>query len=187
MPRKSKIYTGCGDNGSTGLCRGQRVPKTSIRIEAYGTVDELNAQLGVVLASRPAPELATVALQIQDELFQLGAQLCNPDHADENADSLGIGNEQVVALETALDKLDEQLEPLKNFILPGGHPAAAQLHVARTVCRRAERATVKLGEVEPVGKYAISYLNRLSDLLFVMARYQNFSEGIAEQVWKRRG
>lgn len=186
MPRLTKIYTRTGDDGSTALGTGERVPKTSPRIVAHGTVDELNAQLGVVLAANPATELVEPLRRIQNELFHAGAQLSAPESADKKRPGPKIETRHVTALEKLTDRFNEKLEPLKNLVLPGGHVAAAHLHVARTVCRRAERVTVLLAEKEPIGEHLIPYFNRLSDLLFVMARYQNKAAGVDEPVWDSR-
>ena len=186
MPRLTRIYTRTGDDGTTGLGDGTRVPKTSPRIVAYGTVDELNAQLGVVRAANPAAELAATLLRIQNDLLHVGAQLSMPDTVDAKTRGPTIESRHVAELERLLDELNQKLEPAKNFVLPGGHAAAAQLHVARTVCRRAERLTIELAQQEPIGEHVIPYLNRLSDLLFVMARYQNKVAGIDETLWDSR-
>ncbi len=186
MPRLTKIYTRTGDDGSTGLGTGQRVPKTSTRIAAYGTVDELNSQLGVVLAADPAPELVAPLRQIQNELLHAGAQLCIPESANAAAPGPKIEARHVAELERLIDSFNQKLEPLRNFVLPGGHLAAAHLHVARTVCRRAERIAVQLAQQEPIGEHLVPYLNRLSDLLFVMARYQNKASGVDEPLWDSR-
>jgi cob(I)alamin adenosyltransferase len=183
MPRLDKIYTRTGDDGSTGLGTGERVPKTSPRVVAYGTVDELNAQLGVALAAKPAAEVAGPLRRIQNELLHIGAQLSMPGSGGAAPSGRQIEARHVAGLEQLIDGLNAQLEPLKNFVLPGGHAAAAQLHVARTICRRAERVTVRLAEQEPVGEHLVPYLNRLSDLLFVMARYQNKVAGVDEPLW----
>jgi len=186
VPRLTRIYTRTGDDGRTALGTGQRVSKAAQRIVACGTVDELNAQLGLALAAAPAPELSAPLRRIQNDLFHVGAELCIPD--SERAASPGptIRPQHVAALEQLIDQLNAQLPPLKNFVLPGGHPAAAQLHVARTVCRRAEREVVRLAEAETVSRHLLAYLNRLSDALFVMARYQNKLAGVDETLWDSR-
>lgn len=186
MPRITKVYTRTGDDGTTALGTGQRVPKTARRIQAYGTVDELNAQIGVVLASGVAAELAQALRQIQNDLFHLGAELSVPETDKAQRPGPQIAGRHVEALEQLMDRLSAGLEPLKNFVLPGGAAAAAQLHVARTVCRRAEREVVALAEQEPVGPHAIRYLNRLSDALFVLGRYQNKLSGTDEPLWDSR-
>jgi len=162
--RLSKIYTRTGDDGTTGLGDGSRVPKDSVRVEAYGTVDELNSALGVLLAVPGLPPAVGACLtQVQHELFDLGGELCIPGHRL-------ITGAQVTQLEQALDGFNEALPPLKEFILPGGGPAAAACHLTRTIARRAERRVWTLARVEAVRPEVTQYLNRLSDLLFVLAR-----------------
>jgi cob(I)alamin adenosyltransferase len=186
VPRLTKIYTGTGDDGSTGLGTGERVPKTSPRVAAYGTIDELNAQLGVVLTANPASELIEPLRRIQNELFHIGAELCIPASARAKTPGPKIKQRHIAALEKLIDRFNKTLPPLKNFVLPGGSPAAAQLHVARTICRRAERAVVALAEKEPIGQHVLAYLNRLSDALFVMARYENKLAHVNEPLWDSR-
>lgn len=186
MPRLTKIYTRTGDDGSTGLGTGERISKTAPRIEAYGTVDELNACIGTVLAAAPCDELVEPLRRIQNELFHLGAELCVPEDHREQMPTPQIEARHVEALEQLIDRLNEPLPPLTNFILPGGSPAAAQLHVARTVCRRAEREVLRLGQQERIGDHALRYLNRLSDALFVMTRVQNRSVGVEDPTWDSR-
>jgi cob(I)alamin adenosyltransferase len=185
-----KIYTKTGDSGTTGLFAGPRVPKDHPRIHAYGTVDELNALLGVVLAQLPADEsssLAQTLVDIQSDLFSIGAQLATPN-PEEHGMCL-LDEVRIQALEHAIDAMEEELEPLSSFILPGGSPASATLHVARTVCRRAEREIVSLARAPDVTRcdQLIVYLNRLSDLLFSAARFANAKTGIADRPWKRPG
>jgi cob(I)alamin adenosyltransferase len=177
--RLSKIYTRTGDDGSTGLGDGVRVPKDSLRVDAYGTVDETNSTIGVVLAAPALPgSVARCLTEVQHDLFDLGGELCIPGTRIVTAD-------YVTRLERELDGFNEDLPPLKDFILPGGGPAAAACHVARTVCRRAERRCWSLAEVEEVSPDALKYLNRLSDLLFVIARLlARESEG-GEVIWRR--
>ncbi len=186
MPRLTRIYTRTGDDGTTALGSGERVSKTCPRVAAYGTIDELNAQLGVVLAVGPTEELVEPLRRIQNELLHAGAELCVPESARATAPGPTIEKRHVEELEKLIDRLNKTLPPLKNFVLPGGSPAAAHLHVARTVCRRAERAVIALTEREPIGKHVTSYLNRLSDALFVMARYQNKVAGADEPLWDSR-
>ncbi|GAB4571321.1 MAG: cob(I)yrinic acid a,c-diamide adenosyltransferase [Anaerolineae bacterium] len=177
-----KIYTRSGDSGETGLFGGGRVPKHDPRVEAYGTVDELNSWLGVVCAE-PIPEQAQRWLiHIQNDLFFLGADLATPLEADA-ANIVRVDSQAVEALEAIIDQIDAELPPLKNFILPGGSRAAALLHVARTVCRRAERTVVALAERDTINQVSLVYLNRLADLLFVLARWLNLQAGIEEQRW----
>jgi len=186
MPRITKVYTRTGDDGTTGLGSGRRVPKDSARIEAYGTVDELNSQIGAALAVGLDRQLTEALRTIQNELFHLGSDLCVLEEEKERLPVPGISKRHVEALEALMDRLSDNLPPLTNFVLPGGSPGAAQLHVARTVCRRAERLVIALTRVERIGPFLISYLNRLSDALFVMARYENQKRGIAEPVWDSR-
>lgn len=176
--RLSKIYTKTGDDGSTGLGDGERISKHSARIEAIGTVDELNSQLGVVLASPALPEQFTVILTaIQHALFELGGELSIPGY-------IRITDDMVRQLEHTLDALNEPLLPLKEFILPGGSLAAAHCHVARATCRRAERRLVALAQTETVSPAALHYLNRLSDLLFVMCRAINKALNVSDVLWQ---
>jgi cob(I)alamin adenosyltransferase len=177
-----KIYTKTGDTGETSLFGGKRVPKSTLRIDAYGTVDELNAQLGVVRALQPSAEVDTMLEKIQNQLFLLGADLAAP-FGSAPADAKKIQQNEIQFLEDTIDRLDAQLEPLKSFILPGGSHAGAQLHIARTVCRRAERFVDALGRKEEIGRLPLIYLNRLADLLFVAARYTNKLAGMEETKW----
>lgn len=175
-----KIYTKTGDAGHTGLFGGPRVTKDHARIEAFGTVDELNSHLGIARTLPTADTLDQLLRQIQSDLFDLGAQLATPGDHDER-----INISQVEMLEAAIDEYDGSLEPLTNFILPTGTPLAAAFHVARTVCRRAERRVVTLaGRLETtIPANAIEYLNRLGDLLFVLARTVNKRAGVADDPW----
>jgi cob(I)alamin adenosyltransferase len=176
----SRIYTKAGDAGETGLGDGRRVAKDHPRVEAYGQVDELNAVLGLLAAHAPEPGLVR---SIQNDLFDVGADLCVPPaDGEQPGQCLRVTAAQVERLEKAIDRLNGPLEPLKSFVLPGGTPAAAWLHLARTVCRRAERAAVTLARSEPVNPQVVAYLNRLSDLLFVMARSAN-DGGRADVLW----
>jgi cob(I)alamin adenosyltransferase len=176
----SRIYTKAGDAGETGLGDGRRVAKDHPRVEAYGQVDELNAVLGLLAAH--AAELELVR-SIQNDLFDVGADLCVPPvEGEPPGQCLRVTAAQVERLEKAIDRLNEPLAPLKSFVLPGGTLAAAWLHLARTVCRRAERAAVTLARSEPVNPQVVAYLNRLSDLLFVMARSAN-DGGKADVLW----
>jgi cob(I)alamin adenosyltransferase len=178
-----KIYTRTGDKGDTSLFGGQRVPKDALRIEAYGTIDELNSAIGVVLAESPGPEVADILTQIQRKLFDLGADLATPRPAARNK-VRRIEPRDARALEAIIDSLESRLKPLRTFILPGGSTSAARLHFARTVCRRAERAVVRLSRNEDIGGGITIYLNRLSDLLFVLARYANHVASVPETKWK---
>jgi len=174
--RLSKIYTRTGDDGSTGLGDGSRIAKDSARVEAYGTVDELNSALGVLLASPVDTRHARLLSGIQQCLFDLGGELSIPS-------SITIDAQDVTALEQALDAYNENLEPLKDFIMPGGSTAAAACHIARTVCRRAERRLCTLAENDEINAESVRYLNRLSDLLFVLARVLNQEAQSKEILW----
>ena len=186
VPRITKVYTRTGDDGSTGLGGGQRVAKDSPRIAAYGTVDELSAQLGAALATGLEPRLREALTAIQNELFHLGSDLCVLEEDKERLPVPRIEERHVVALERLMDELSQDLAPLENFILPGGTAGSAQLHVARTVCRRAERRVVSLARGERVGEWTLRYLNRLSDALFVMARWENRKKGAPDVLWDSR-
>ena len=175
--RLSKIYTRTGDDGTTGLGDGSRVRKDSLRVEAYGTVDELNSAIGVLLAAPDLPDgVSTCLTRVQHELFDMGGELCIPGHT-------AIRAAHVTALETALDGFNDSLPALKEFILPGGGPAAAACHLARAIARRAERRVWTLAAAEAVGTEVTSYLNRLSDLLFVIARVLARHEHGTEVLW----
>jgi len=184
MPRITKVYTRTGDDGTTALGAGQRVPKESLRIESYGTVDELNSCVGVAIAGGLEPTLAADLTRIQNELFHLGSDLCFLEEDKGKWPIPQIEPRHVDALEALIDELNDVVGPLANFILPGGSPGSAHLHVARTICRRAERDVLTLSRLEPIGKHALKYLNRLSDALFVMARYENHERGVAEPLWQ---
>jgi cob(I)alamin adenosyltransferase len=175
--RLSKIYTRTGDNGSTGLGDGSRTEKDSLRVEAIGTVDELNSAIGVLLCHTLPAATQSALTDIQHSLFDLGGELCIPGNTVITAD-------RVDTLEVLLDALNTHLAPLKEFILPGGSPAAAACHQARAVCRRAERRTHSLAKSEAINPVSIKYLNRLSDLLFVMARHLNKEAGRPDVLWK---
>lgn len=175
--RLSKIYTRTGDKGDTGLGDGTRTPKDALRVEAFGCVDELNSHIGLLLAQTAVPEnIRSALVEIQHELFDLGGELCIPGHQ-------AIQDAHVERLEQALDALNADLPALQEFILPGGNIAAATAHIARTVCRRAERRVVSLARDEIVNAPALAYLNRLSDLLFVIARVLARADG-GEVLWK---
>jgi cob(I)alamin adenosyltransferase len=181
-----KIYTKTGDDGKTGLFGGARVDKDDDRVEAYGTVDETNALLGIARAAAGSSEIASWLEQIQSELFALGAELAS---VEDRVASLGmprIGLSHIEHLEGLMDQMDARLEPLKNFVLPGGTPAAAALHHARTVARRAERRVLRLSKQHPVSRELLVYLNRLSDFLFMLARYENSGAKAPDIVWQPR-
>lgn len=192
-----KIYTRGGDRGETGLFGGRRVPKTDPRVRAYGSVDEANAAIGLALAfdEREARERAGEVVdrerlrRVQEDLFALGARLAadDPERARRKGAIPELGPDRVQALEAWIDELDEELPALDAFVLPGGSPVGAQLHVARTVCRRAERAVVSLAADDPeLRETVLPYLNRLSDLLFTLARAANHRQGAAERAWRGR-
>lgn len=180
-----KIYTKTGDRGDTGLFGGGRVAKSHPRVEAYGDVDELNAVLGLVRATQPLPRIDSILLPIQQDLFAIGALLATPDRDKmrQHLEKANIDDARIADLERAIDAGDEELEPLRSFILPGGTQKAAALHVARTVCRRAERRVVELGSDAEIPSLVVIYLNRLSDLLFTLARVANHVAGESEVTW----
>jgi len=175
--RLSKIYTRTGDDGTTGLGDGSRVDKDHLRIEAIGSIDELNSLIGKLLVHALPDLVKSTLTTIQHSLFDVGGELCLPGQQVITAD-------RVALLESVLDELNSELAPLKEFILPGGCPAAAACHHARTVCRRAERRVYTLGKTEPVNESTLQYLNRLSDLLFVMARHLNKVAGVPDVCWQ---
>lgn len=182
----NKIYTRTGDDGTTALGTGRRVRKESPRVTAYGTVDETNAAIGVARAQLAGsrPVLDAKLARIQNDLFDLGADLCVPEGASRHEVDLRVTGVQIKRLEDDIDELNAELKPLRSFILPGGSPAAAALHMARTICRRAERSMTDLASRpdEPVSDAALKYINRLSDLLFVASRYAN-DKGAADVLW----
>jgi cob(I)alamin adenosyltransferase len=190
--RITRVYTRRGDQGDTDLVGGTRVPKDSARIAAYGTVDELNAAIGVARATNAAAgarrgaraELDTILRRLQNELFDLGAELATPTDGFRPG-MFRVGAAEVTALETALDRCQRDLAPLRSFVLPGGGPASAALHVARTVCRRAERDVLALMRREAIGPWPLAYVNRLSDLLFVLSRWIGHHAGEQEFLWQR--
>lgn len=183
MPRLTKLYTRRGDEGETSLGGGQRVAKDSPRVHAYGTVDELNAALGVALALGLSPRLDEALRPLQNELFHLGSDLCFREADKAKVTLPQIEPRHITHLEGLIDEFNAAVGPLQNFILPGGVAGAAQLQLTRTICRRAERAVVTLARREAIGQYTLHYLNRLSDLLFVAARYENKQRGVAEPLW----
>ena len=189
--RITRVYTRRGDRGETDLVGGLRVAKDGARIDAYGTVDELNAAIGVVRAvngstprAKKARELDDVLRRLQNELFDLGGELATPPDAFQ-AGMFRVGAAEVKALEETLDRCQKDLAPLKSFVLPGGGPVSAFLHVARTICRRAERDVLRLMRQEDVGEWPLAYLNRLSDLLFVLSRWVGRHRGEKEFLWER--
>ncbi|PPR61518.1 MAG: Cob(I)yrinic acid a,c-diamide adenosyltransferase [Alphaproteobacteria bacterium MarineAlpha4_Bin2] len=187
MVRLTKIYTRGGDSGKTSLGDGTRVEKHSLRVEAYGTVDEANAIIGLgrvenVRATSPNPETDTLLARIQNDLFDLGADLCTPEGGRRSEGALRIAAAQVERLEKEIDRINISLDSLESFILPGGTPLAAQLHLARTVTRRAERLVTELAASVPINPECVRYLNRLSDFLFVLSRAAN-NNGKADILW----
>ncbi len=186
MPRLTRIYTRTGDDGTTALGFGGRRPKDALRIECFGTVDELNSTLGMARAAAPPAEIDGALARIQNDLFHLGSDLCVPE-AEKTAHPVPrIEPRHVAELESLIDRFNADLPPLENFVLPGGEPAAAALHFARTVARRAERLLVALAREEAVGASDLPYLNRLSDALFVLARAVNRRAGRPDVTWNSR-
>lgn len=183
MVRLDKIVTKAGDGGETRLATGEQVSKASARVEAYGAVDEANSAIGVArLHTSADPVLDRILERVQNDLFDLGADLATPDSPDLKFEALRVQASQVLRLEAEIDQLNEKLSPLTSFILPGGWPAAAHLHMARAIARRAERKIVALAAAEPISAETVKFANRLSDLLFVAARYAN-DEGKADLLW----
>ena len=190
--KKAKIYTGTGDRGMTSLFSGERVPKSFERVEAYGDVDELNSVLGVLVGALPEQisEVIEELKQFQSDLLHVGAWLATTPQSPSSASLVEITDKHVTLLEAAVDRLEGELPTLRNFIIPGGHPSSAWAHVARTVCRRAERHVVRLVLDAPDAQTeslrgVIVFLNRLSDYLFVLARYCNFVMGVPDTLWKK--
>jgi len=190
MIRLNRIYTKAGDGGTTRLVGGQKIEKSALRLEAYGTVDELSACIGLarsaLLKSGGPPEAVPVAgllKRVQNELFNLGSDLATLI-ADRHPKQPRVEDRHVLALEAEMDEMNQHLPELRSFVLPGGGPAAAHLHLARTVCRRAERATVRLSETEEIGELVLPYLNRLSDFLFVLSRHVSRIYGEDEPLWE---
>jgi len=186
MPRLTKIVTRQGDEGMTALSGGQRVPKDSLRVSAYGSVDELNSHIGLAIALELDQVLVKSLQEIQNDLFHLGSDLSFLEADKEKFSIPQIEERHIVRLERVVDDLTKITGPLENFILPGGSIGSAQLHVARTVCRRAERVVIALSHQENISASVIPYLNRLSDCLFVMARFENHQKGVAEPLWDSR-
>ncbi|MFI1583278.1 cob(I)yrinic acid a,c-diamide adenosyltransferase [Embleya sp. NPDC020630] len=181
-----KLYTRGGDRGETGIWGGRRVGKDSVRIETIGGVDECNAMIGLAVAAG-LPERAVLVLRgVQNTLFVVGSELMAPSREGSGAELPRLSGEEVRELEDTIDELDAATPPLTNFILPGGSLAAAHLHVARAVCRRAERGAVALNRQEPVGEFVLAYLNRLADLLFALARWVDHEAGVPEELWAPR-
>lgn len=178
-----KIYTKTGDGGETSLYGGARVLKNDLRVETYGTVDECNAALGIAFAQIDNAEIRSVLKRVQGELFEVGADLATPLAQGETVPRLR--SDETAQLETEIDRFEAELEPLRHFILPGGSPGGAALHLARAICRRAERHLVTLEQKETINPEVRRYLNRLSDHLFVLARLANQRSGAVEQIWER--
>lgn len=179
-----KIYTKTGDKGETGLFNGERVGKDSIRVDLYGTVDELNSIIGIIRSVNPPAEMSGLFKRLSEKLFNLGSDLATPLNPKPKFTVPRINQDDIDFLENKIDEYDELLPELRNFILPGGTVTAAYLHNARTVCRRAERLAVKLSKNEDLGQFAVIFLNRLSDFLFTAARMANFIEGEKDIEWK---
>ena len=185
MGKEFKIYTKTGDDGTTGLVGGSRVKKYDVRLEAYGTIDELNASVGMIRSFKLPAEAENYLLEIQNKLFNIGSRLASDEKGNAFTEKLSITEKHISFLENAIDEMEEELPELTHFILPGGDLAAAQSHVARTVCRRAERRILEFSELEIVQPEIIKYINRLSDFLFVLARKMAANSGIEEKRWKQ--
>jgi cob(I)alamin adenosyltransferase len=177
-----KIYTKTGDNGTTGLQGGTRVSKSNLRISAYGNIDEINASLGLILSNKIDGDLREILIKIQNDLFVVGSDLSNPNLSDKKN---RVSSDMVNNLEKKIDDLEDELPPITNFILPGGHVIASQVHMARTIVRRAETQVIALDEKEKINEECKKYLNRLSDLLFVIARTVNKRNGIEDIIWRQ--
>jgi cob(I)alamin adenosyltransferase len=182
-----KIYTKVGDTGKTSLFNGSVVWKDDLRIDAYGTIDELNSVIGLAVTEINDNEIKDTLLEIQNDLFIAGSDLASPRDSEKKKSLLRISEEDFFKLENKIDYFDSKLPPLKNFIIPGGSKGSSILHVARTICRRAERQVVTLGNNVEIGKDVIIFFNRLSDLLFVLARYENMVNATPDIIWKTRG
>ena len=179
-----KIYTKTGDDGTTGLYGGERVAKDSLRVECYGTVDELNSIIGLVNSEVNTDSINQLLLEIQNKLFTMGGELATPFNKSE-MNKVRLGNDDVLLLENSIDKYEAELESLKQFILPGGTKGASLLHYARSVCRRTERLVTSLSKIEKISDVILIYLNRLSDLLFVLARFENNVNQIPDIPWEK--
>lgn len=183
---KSRLYTGTGDKGTTSLVGGQRVGKDSVRLEAYGTLDEFSSHLGIVEALEANDDaLRTLLRNIQNRLFNIGAYLATEPAPGEKPEPFGLSQDHCREIEEAIDALDAAVPKIKSFVLPGGCMASAQAHVARTVCRRAERRIVALARESWVSPLVLTYFNRLSDFLFILSRWYNFRAGVQEIVWTK--
>jgi cob(I)alamin adenosyltransferase len=184
MTKKFKVYTKTGDDGSTGLVGGSRVKKYALRLEAYGTVDELNSLIGVIRSFKLSEFQGELLRKIQNKLFNIGSRLASDEKGNTFTEKLSITEDDTCILEKAIDRFEEVLPELQNFILPGGESVVAQCHVARTVCRRAERRIIELSEQADVQPELIKYINRLSDFLFVLARKIGYDRGNEETIWE---
>lgn len=179
----AKIYTKTGDKGATGLVGGNRISKSHIRLDAYGTVDELNAHIGLLVALNSDEAVNQLLLKVQNTLFVVGSKLASDEKGRAYTDELKFSEEDIIFLETAIDLYDKELSPIKNFVLPGGSALVSQCHVARAVCRRAERCVVRLAETTEIEPLIVQYLNRLSDYLFILSRKLAKNQGIEEIYW----
>ena len=184
MRKRNRIYTKTGDDGTTGLVGGSRVKKYDPRLEAYGTVDELNAQLGLLRSYDLPDKVVQLLIEIQNKLFNIGSRLASDEKGDDFTKGLSITEKNITQLETAIDEFEQKLQELTQFILPGGDVVVAQCHVVRTVCRRAERRIIEFSEQQKVQPEIIKYINRLSDFLFVLARKLSADQGVDESLWK---
>lgn len=185
MGKKFKVYTKTGDDGTTGLVGGTRVKKYDARLEAYGTVDELNASIGVLRSLDLSDDVVDLLIQVQNKLFNIGSRLASDEKGNAYTAGLKIREEHIKTLENAIDKFEEDLPELSNFVLPGGELSVAQCHVARTICRRAERRILEYAENNTVQGETIKYINRLSDFLFVLARKLTFDNNVEEVLWSK--
>ena len=184
MSKEIKIYTKTGDDGTTGLVGGSRIKKYALRLEAYGTIDELNAAVGMIEALNEDIEINKLLVSIQNKLFNIGSRLASDEKGKEFTAKLAISKADVEMLEDAIDSFENELPELTHFILPGGDQLVAQCHVARTICRRAERRIIEFSEQENVQQNLIKFINRLSDFFFVLARISGFRRGVEERAWK---
>jgi len=182
--KKSVVYTKTGDKGKTGLIGGTRVPKNHERLEAYGTIDELNSFIGLIRSYELEESIDRVIIDIQSKLFTIGAYLATDSSVSDLRDRIGCDETQIELMEAEMDRLEGALPPLTNFILPGGHPAVGYCHVARTICRRAERRVITIADTNEVNPWVIRYINRLSDYLFVLSRHLSKYFDVHEIPWK---
>ncbi len=185
MAKKFKVYTKTGDDGTTGLVGGSRVKKYDLRLEAYGTIDELNAAIGLVRSNDLPEEITTILIKIQNKLFNIGSRLASDEKGNDLTSDLSITQQNIEELENVIDNFEGQLPEIRHFVLPGGDLVSAQCHVARTICRRAERRILEFAEKNPVQTEIIVYINRLSDFLFVLARKIAFNKNSNEVKWEK--